>query len=214
LHWVVCLEIFDITTINDSVLENIQQEYNYSDIQEIIKNSQKLQYCNDSILKIYRSQNSHLFKECIIELGKNTLEILFNDISNKNIKLYLQYPYEWKILKLLPQFQTLFNIHRYEISTLLYDIIVYSENKKNSMLNINLFNEIKLYYNNKINIIIGTDLGQHNIKEYIETILKYEISENTIIIKLNLNHINLTSKYKLSYVIWFIFYSIFTNFIF
>jgi hypothetical protein len=65
-----------------------------------------------------------------------------------------------------------------------------------------------LYYNNKINIIIGTDLGQHNIKEYIETILKYEISENTIIIKLNLNHINLTSKYKLSYVIWFIFYSI------
>jgi hypothetical protein len=208
LHWVVCLEIFDITTINHSVLENIQQEYNYSDIQEIIKNSQKLQYCNDSILKIYRSQNSHLFKECIIELGKNTLEILFNDISNKNIKLYLQYPYEWKILKLLPQFQTLFNIHRYEISTLLYDIIVYSENKKNSMLNINLFNEIKLYYNNKINIIIGTDLGQHNIKEYIETILKYEISENTIIIKLNLNHINLTSKYKLSYVIWFIFYSI------
>lgn len=198
LHWTVCLDVIDkerlkIEEPNNDIISKNKYNYNSNDIISGFKYI--LEPCNEELLSIqYNSTNSD-YANCKIKIKKNTILIISQIISNKNVKIYLTYPNIIKINHVLPSLIKKIEEKKIQMINMLSDKIRFNS----------LDSVFTRYVEEKLTEYIEKQLIP-NTSKILEKIIDYNIKDNDITINVNMTGID--NQPIFSIIIILLYYSI------
>lgn len=182
LHWTICLDVIDKERIkiedpSNNILSKSKYDYTENDLDYNFK--YELNQCHEKLLGIQYNSVDVDFNNCKIKTKKNTLQIISKKIENKNIKLYLNYPYIIKKILALPILVKKIEDNYNQLVAILFDKI-----------NSNNLDEIFTdFIQKKINQYIEKG-SIPNKSELFENIIQYTIDNDDININIDMTTIN------------------------